>query len=227
VIDQAELAQALADPVRLRILDHLSSGPARAQALAEVAGLAPSALSRHLKILRDSGLVDRIDVAADGRGRQYRLQPEVLDPLLRLLHSTRWTVELGAASDHPRAQILLARMGAFLDAFSNADEAFFQRHLRKDVALVFPFESEPINKDGCLQAVASHPPWMKHRVIGEPLVQHLPGNATLLTFLAVVQSANDPDERPMFITACFEEPEPWELIHLQWTPATITTTTTT
>jgi DNA-binding transcriptional ArsR family regulator len=61
---------AIADPVRRDILVLLRSGPLTAGAIAARFDISRPAISRHLRVLRESGLVvDR----AEGRQRVYRL----------------------------------------------------------------------------------------------------------------------------------------------------------
>lgn len=67
-LDQA--FQALADPVRREILAQLSRGDQTAGALAEPFSISRPAISRHLKVLREAGLVS---VRVDGRARWFSL----------------------------------------------------------------------------------------------------------------------------------------------------------
>jgi len=62
---------ALADPTRRGILARLTQGPANVGDLAEPYDLTFAAVSKHLRVLQDAGLVTR------GRDAQYR--PAVLD----------------------------------------------------------------------------------------------------------------------------------------------------
>ena len=66
---------ALADGTRLAIVARLADGPHAAGKLAAGLPVSRSAVSQHLKILRDVGLVE--DVAA-GTRRIYRLNPVAL-----------------------------------------------------------------------------------------------------------------------------------------------------
>jgi DNA-binding transcriptional ArsR family regulator len=52
---------ALADPHRRRVIDLLSERPRRASELAKAAGLSPPAMSRHLRSLRQAGLVEETE----------------------------------------------------------------------------------------------------------------------------------------------------------------------
>ena len=217
--DTAETANLLSDPTRVRILDALRAGPLRTSELAAATDMTAAALSRHLNLLRKAGVVARGDVADDGRGRAYELRPAALDALAGWLRSTSWAVELAAASAQPRTRELLARMGAFLDAFAGSDVDFFERHLRPDAALIFPGASQPVDKQGCLDSVASHPPYRRYDILGEPLVRLVGAATTVITVIAEVATAADEVVRPTFIAAVIEESDPWQLVHLQWTPA--------
>ena len=53
----AELLQALGDPTRLRILSALDTACVPVGAIAEVTGLRQPAVSHHLRVLKDRGLV--------------------------------------------------------------------------------------------------------------------------------------------------------------------------
>jgi DNA-binding transcriptional ArsR family regulator len=65
-----DVAAAIADPVRREILALLRSGPLPAGAIASRFAISRPAVSRHLRVLRESGLVvDR----PQGRERVYRL----------------------------------------------------------------------------------------------------------------------------------------------------------
>jgi DNA-binding transcriptional ArsR family regulator len=53
----AQVCQALADPKRILILYALADGPRRVTDLAEILSLPQPAVSHHLKVLRERGLV--------------------------------------------------------------------------------------------------------------------------------------------------------------------------
>src|ERR1700754_3555866 len=67
--------QALADPSRRTVLEILRAHPATAGELAEALPIARPGVSRHLRVLREAGLVD---VRQDGQRRIYTLRPEAL-----------------------------------------------------------------------------------------------------------------------------------------------------
>lgn len=65
---------ALADPTRRGIVELLGAGDRRAGELAEALDMTPPALSRHLKVLRSTGLVEESGLLEDARVRVYRLK---------------------------------------------------------------------------------------------------------------------------------------------------------
>lgn len=81
---------ALADPVRRALLLRLRAGPVRVVDLTEhlvgdpatAGGISRPAISRHLRVLGEAGLVTAED---RGRERHYRLTPEGLGPVRALL----------------------------------------------------------------------------------------------------------------------------------------------
>jgi DNA-binding transcriptional ArsR family regulator len=70
-----EVFRALADPTRRTMLRKLSEGDACVSDLVAQADVTQSAVSQHLKILRDAGLVKE---RRDGRLHIYRLEPKPL-----------------------------------------------------------------------------------------------------------------------------------------------------
>jgi DNA-binding transcriptional ArsR family regulator len=222
VSDVSIVAQALADPTRRRVVAVLASSPSRTKQLADSAGVSVAALSRHLAVLRDAGLVERFDVDGDGRGREYRLLPAGLDVLGAWMADTRWASSLAAHALTPLTGQLLGRLGGFLDGFANGDRDFFQLHLADDVQLIFPDTVEAYDKRGCLDSVGEHPAWVRYDI--EPGARtRLMSTHSLLSATAVVEHTDDADPRRVFITACFHETDPWQLIHLQWTSASPST----
>jgi DNA-binding transcriptional ArsR family regulator len=74
----ADAFNAVAEPRRRQILDVLSGGELPVNDLVAVLGLAQPLVSKHLRVLREVGLVDRRDV---GRQRIYRLDGHALKPI--------------------------------------------------------------------------------------------------------------------------------------------------
>ena len=69
---------AVAEPRRRQILDALAAGERPVNDLVEVLGLAQPQVSKHLRVLREVGLVD---VRDEGRQRMYRLNGRLLKPI--------------------------------------------------------------------------------------------------------------------------------------------------
>jgi DNA-binding transcriptional ArsR family regulator len=99
-IDQTLVA--LADPHRRRVVDILSRGPRAAGDLARELALSPPSMSRHLRTLRESGLVEESHPTFDARVRIYALRPEPMADLLRWLEEAErlWSGQLLAFKAH-------------------------------------------------------------------------------------------------------------------------------
>jgi DNA-binding transcriptional ArsR family regulator len=70
---QLDTFQALSDPTRRRIVETLRRGEQQVGDIVERAGIHQSGVSRHLRILHESGFVT---VRPDGQRRLYSLRPE-------------------------------------------------------------------------------------------------------------------------------------------------------
>ena len=77
---------ALADPTRRAILARLAQGEASVQDLARPFAISQPAVSRHLKVLEDAGL---IETRIDGTTRPRRLKPEAMAGLWHWLGQYR------------------------------------------------------------------------------------------------------------------------------------------
>jgi DNA-binding transcriptional ArsR family regulator len=83
---------ALADPTRRAILERLARGP---RAVGELAGEFPvsrPAVSQHLKVLKDAGLVSD---ERDGNRRLYRVDPRGIEAM-RAYFDSFWSDALAA-----------------------------------------------------------------------------------------------------------------------------------
>ena len=87
---------ALADPIRRRTVELLARRPHRAGELAGSLGVTRPTMSKHLKTLRDGGLVIVTPPAFDTRVRIYQLRRESFDGLSRWLDRTErgWAEQL-------------------------------------------------------------------------------------------------------------------------------------
>ena len=77
---------ALADPTRRRIVESLADGESPFGDLADQFEMSRPAVSQHLKVLREAGLVA---VRKDAQRRIYRLSPEGLGELDRWLDKVK------------------------------------------------------------------------------------------------------------------------------------------
>lgn len=95
----ATVLQAIAEPTRLRILDAVRGGECSVGDLVERVGMHQPGVSRHLKVLRDAGLVE---VRREAQRRLYRLRPEPLKELDAWLEPYRaeWADRLDALERH-------------------------------------------------------------------------------------------------------------------------------
>ncbi len=73
---------AIADPIRRELLLRLADGPARVVDLAAEHAVSRPAISKHLRVLSDAGLVRGTD---EGRERRYALDPAPLAEVRELL----------------------------------------------------------------------------------------------------------------------------------------------
>lgn len=76
--DAVDVFRAIADPTRRALIDALRDGPRPVNSLAEAFPVSRPAISKHLRILRESGVVTE---TRQGRERIYRLKPATLRPI--------------------------------------------------------------------------------------------------------------------------------------------------
>jgi DNA-binding transcriptional ArsR family regulator len=90
---QLDVFQTLADPTRRRIIEALRAGEQQVNDVVERAGIHQSGVSRHLRILSESGFVS---MRPDGQRRLYALRPEPFRELEAWLTQYRelWEVRL-------------------------------------------------------------------------------------------------------------------------------------
>ena len=93
---------ALADPHRRRAVELLGQRPRSAGELAGELGLAAPAMSRHLRALKEGGLVEDSHPAFDARVRIYSLKDGATAELKQWLAETEalWTHQLAAFKAH-------------------------------------------------------------------------------------------------------------------------------
>ena len=94
---------AIADPTRRRIVELLAERDRTAGELVEEFDMSAPAISQHLNVLRDAGLVT---TRAEGQSRIQSLNPAGLDELDEWLNRTRlfWSRRLDALERELRAE---------------------------------------------------------------------------------------------------------------------------
>jgi DNA-binding transcriptional ArsR family regulator len=103
VTQPVPLYGAIADPTRRDILDLLRAGERSAGEIAECFPVSRPAISRHLRVLREAGLVRE---RREAQSRIYRLDPRPLAELDRWLEHYRvfWTARLQSLKHHVESQ---------------------------------------------------------------------------------------------------------------------------
>ena len=94
-----DVFEAIAEPNRRRILDLLRGGERPAGEVVEALAISQPGVSKHLKLLRDAGLVR---VRAEGQRRLYSLEPRELAAVEAWLrpHVDFWRDKLDALENH-------------------------------------------------------------------------------------------------------------------------------
>lgn len=107
---------ALSDPTRRAVLGLLKRGPQRAGELALALATTPPLLSRHLRVLRRSGLIADDEPEDDARVRLYRLQPQALAPLRDWIDEIEafWGDQLQALKAHTQGRAPVPKRAAKL-----------------------------------------------------------------------------------------------------------------
>jgi DNA-binding transcriptional ArsR family regulator len=101
-VADASVFEALADPTRRRVVELLGTGPRRAGELASAVDASSPAMSRHLRVLLEAGVVSDERVSEDARVRMFRLRPESLVGLQAWLDQLRanWDEQLRSFKHH-------------------------------------------------------------------------------------------------------------------------------
>ena len=96
-----DVLEVIAEPTRRRILDAVRDGERSVNELVEQVGMHQPGVSRHLKVLREAGLVE---VRRDAQRRMYRLRAEPLIELDAWLEPYRaeWAGRLDSLERHLR-----------------------------------------------------------------------------------------------------------------------------
>jgi DNA-binding transcriptional ArsR family regulator len=96
-----ETLAALADPVRRHVVELLAQRPMRPGELAQEVGATASSLSKHLRVLRQRGLVSESHPEFDARVRIYTLRSAPMTELRTWLDVAErgWTEQLTAFAE--------------------------------------------------------------------------------------------------------------------------------
>jgi DNA-binding transcriptional ArsR family regulator len=96
------LFEALADPTRRQVVQLLSRGPRRAGEIAGAAGMSGPAMSRHLRVLLEAGVVADERPSTDARLRVFRLRPDSIVAVQAWLDQLQahWDEQLQAFKRH-------------------------------------------------------------------------------------------------------------------------------
>lgn len=93
---------ALADSTRRAVIRALLRKPLRAGELAERVAMSPPALSRHLRTLRQAGLITEAGMDGDARVRVYRVDLNAFAPVRNWIDQVEdlWHEQLQAFKEH-------------------------------------------------------------------------------------------------------------------------------
>jgi DNA-binding transcriptional ArsR family regulator len=93
---------ALADPTRRRVVELLRDRPRRVGELSAAVEVSAPAMSKHLRVLRISGIVEEVREEQDARVHVYQLRPEAFAALRAWLDhvQTYWDEQLSAFKDY-------------------------------------------------------------------------------------------------------------------------------
>jgi DNA-binding transcriptional ArsR family regulator len=104
--DVAGIFGALADPARRRVVQLLGQAPRRAGELAAAVGMSAPAMSRHLRVLLEAGIVVDERTTRDARLRYFRLRPQSMVALQAWLDQLQahWDEQLASFRRHVEAR---------------------------------------------------------------------------------------------------------------------------
>lgn len=111
-MEREELIRAIGEPMRLRILELLTRRQYCVRSLARMLGISEPAVSQHLRVMREAGLVT---VEKLGYHSHYRLVPEALEQLgeqfMQLAEAARKAPMEETGHGCGRRHMLAAEMG--------------------------------------------------------------------------------------------------------------------
>lgn len=91
--------KALAHPLRREIVERLAAGPATVGEVTKGFAVSKPAISKHLKVLEESGVVSRV---VEGRTHRLSLEPQALDGAVEWMDRQRalWGGMFDAVEDY-------------------------------------------------------------------------------------------------------------------------------
>jgi len=91
--------RALAHPIRREIVERLAAGPATVGEVTRGFDVSKPALSKHLKVLEETGVVSRV---IEGRTHRLSLEPQALEGAAEWMERQRavWTRLFDAVDDY-------------------------------------------------------------------------------------------------------------------------------
>src|SRR5690242_13761434 len=91
-----EILGVLGDPTRRRIVELLAASPRTAGEIHAAFPIANPAVSRHLRVLREAGVIGERPVPEDRRVRLYALEPAAIEALFAWIAqlSSGWQAQL-------------------------------------------------------------------------------------------------------------------------------------
>lgn len=104
--DLQRTLDALSDSTKRAVIQLLMKQPRRAGELAQDLALSPPAMSRHLRVLRKSGLITESGIEEDARVKLYRIDARAFAPLRSWLDQIEnyWGDQLSAFKAHAERQ---------------------------------------------------------------------------------------------------------------------------
>jgi len=103
----AVVLQAIADPVRLQVVETLSRAPRRAGDLAREVGVPAPTMSKHLRLLLAAGVIEDERGRGDARVRMFRLRTASVAAVRAWLDQLQahWDEQLTAFKAHVEAHV--------------------------------------------------------------------------------------------------------------------------
>jgi len=101
-VDADSVFEVLADRTRREIVKVLGHGPRRAGELSDTLAVSPPAMSRHLRVLLEVGVVRDERGTDDARTRIFRLEPDAMVAMRAWLDQlqAQWDEQLGSFKEH-------------------------------------------------------------------------------------------------------------------------------